>query len=61
MWKKRLFFGVEIKVVYSFFTKEYELVLGLCPKGPPDWEREKKYIKLRVKPKDGKKKEKKRK
>ena len=42
MWKKRLFFGVEVKVVYSFFTKEYELVLGLCPKGPPDWDRGKK-------------------
>lgn len=55
--KKRLFFGVEVKVVYSFSTKEYELVLRLCPKGPPsNWEREKKNIKLRVKPKDGKKK-----
>lgn len=43
--------------MYSFSTKEYELVLRLCPKGPPsNWEREKKNIKLRVKPKDGKKK-----
>lgn len=41
--KKRLFFGVEVKVVYSFSTKEYELVLRLCPKGPPsNWERKKK-------------------
>lgn len=45
--------------MYSFSTKEYELVLRLCPKGPPsNWEREKKNIKLRVKPKDGKKKKK---
>ena len=56
----RLFFKGEVKVVYSFSTKEYELVLGFCPKVPLDWER-KKNIKLRVKPKDGEKKEKKKK
>ena len=51
----------KLKQCIHFLPKEYELVLGLCPKGPLDWERKKIYIKLRVKPKDGEKKEKKKK